>query len=117
MDNGPELDGPDKAPIRWPQLCQPFHIELLDGVEDGARVIQYLQITPAILKAIRVVLPKTTRCLPVGGITPDTMKAYVDAGASGFGLGSALYKPGMSDTQVVAAATAYVAAWQGLTGG
>jgi 2-dehydro-3-deoxyphosphogalactonate aldolase len=84
---------------------------------DALKIFPAELVTPAILKAIRVVLPKTTRFLPVGGITPDTMKPYVDAGASGFGLGSALYKPGMSDAQVVAAATAYVAAWQGLTGG
>jgi 2-dehydro-3-deoxyphosphogalactonate aldolase len=50
--------------------------------------------------------------LPVGGITPQTMAAYVAAGASGFGLGSALYKPGLTVVQVKAHAQAFVLAWR-----
>src|SRR5690349_13119881 len=50
-------------------------------------------ITPPIIKAWRAVLPKVA-ILPVGGITPQTMTPFVAAGAAGFGLGSALYKPG-----------------------
>lgn len=49
---------------------------------------------------MRAVLPKSTLLLPVGGIAPDTMAPYLAAGANGFGLGSALYAPGMSDAQV-----------------
>ena len=45
---------------------------------------------PAVVKAWRAVLPKDAIVLPVGGIKPDNMKPYVDAGANGFGLGSAL---------------------------
>ena len=71
-------------------------------------------VTPAILKAIRVVLPKGTRLLPVGGITPDNMQPYLEAGATGFGLGSALYKPGMAVDDVAAVARQFVAAWEGL---
>ena len=62
----------------------------------------------------KVVLPKATRLLPVGGITPDTMQPFVDAGATGFGLGSALYKPGLTRAEVVARAQAFVAAWKTL---
>ena len=48
--------------------------------------------------------------LPVGSITPDNMAEYWAAGANGFGLGSALYKPGASPAQVAAPATQFAAA-------
>ena len=72
-------------------------------------------ITPKVLKAIGVVLPKGTRLIPFGGITPDTMKAYLDAGASAFGLGSALYTPGMTCDQVLERAKCFVDTWKHLT--
>ena len=78
---------------------------------DALKLFPAELVTPQILKAIRVVLPKTARLLPVGGITPDTMKPYLDAGAGGFGLGSALYVPSMTCEQVVARARDFVAAW------
>jgi len=83
---------------------------------DALKIFPAELVTPAILKAMRVVLPKATRLLPVGGITPNNMKPYLDAGAGGFGLGSALYKPGMSCGEVAAAGQAYVATWQRLAG-
>ncbi|EFH09234.1 2-dehydro-3-deoxy-6-phosphogalactonate aldolase, partial [Teichococcus cervicalis] len=52
-------------------------------------------VTPPVLKAMRAVLPAGTRLLPVGGITPQSMAPFVAAGAAGFGLGSALYAPGL----------------------
>jgi 2-dehydro-3-deoxyphosphogalactonate aldolase len=58
------------------------------------------------------VLPTGCRLLPVGGIKPESMKPYVDAGATGFGLGSALYKPGMTMEQVAKTAHQFVAAWR-----
>ena len=57
-------------------------------------------LPPAILKAWRAVLPAGTRLVPVGGITPETMAPYWAAGAAGFGLGSALYAPGLSADEV-----------------
>lgn len=66
--------------------------------------------SPSVLKAMRAVLPATVRLLPVGGIAPGTMTPWTDAGAAGFGLGSALYKPGMSADEVGANARAFVAA-------
>lgn len=84
---------------------------------DALKLFPAELVTPQILKAIRVVLPKTARLLPVGGITPDTMKPYLDAGAGGFGLGSALYAPGMTCEQVVARAKDFVAAWKQLARG
>lgn len=81
---------------------------------DALKIFPAEMVTPAILKAIRVVLPKGTRLLPVGGITPDNMQPYLEAGATGFGLGSALYKPGMTVDDVAAVARQFVAAWEGL---
>jgi 2-dehydro-3-deoxyphosphogalactonate aldolase len=65
--------------------------------------------TPALLKAQLAVLPRDLPILPVGGITPDNMGPWLDAGASGFGLGSGLYKPGQSAVETLAKARAYVA--------
>lgn len=81
---------------------------------DALKIFPAELITPAILKAMRVVLPKGTRLLPVGGIAPETMAPYVAAGATGFGLGSALYTPGMAADEVAARAQRFVAAWEGL---
>lgn len=69
---------------------------------------------PPVLKAMTSVFPRGTQFLPVGGITPSTMAPYHTAGASGFGLGSALYKPGMSPTEVGANAQAFVTSWREL---
>ncbi|UUL83103.1 2-dehydro-3-deoxy-6-phosphogalactonate aldolase [Sphingomonas qomolangmaensis] len=66
--------------------------------------------SPKVLKAMRAVLPKDLRMLPVGGITPEAMGPWREAGAAGFGLGSALYAPGMTAAQVGERARAFVAA-------
>lgn len=70
-------------------------------------------ITPTVLKAMRAVLPADVPLLPVGGITPDNMGGYLNAGANGFGLGSALYKPGQSAQEVSTAAQRFVQALRG----
>jgi 2-dehydro-3-deoxyphosphogalactonate aldolase len=66
--------------------------------------------SPAVLKAMRAVLPAGVRVFPVGGITPDNMAGWLKAGAAGFGLGSALYTPGSSPEQVSISARQFVAA-------
>lgn len=68
--------------------------------------------SPATLKAMRAVLPPGTRVLPVGGITPETMAPWIGAGAAGFGLGSALYRPGDTAGSVGDRARAFAAAWR-----
>ena len=70
-------------------------------------------VTPTVLKAMRAVLPAEVQLLPVGGITPDNMASYLSAGANGFGLGSALYKPGCTEQQVREAAQRFVQALRG----
>ena len=66
--------------------------------------------SPAVLKALGAVVPGGTRLLPVGGIAPDNMAPWLAAGAAGFGLGSALYKPGMAASEVGDRARAFIAA-------
>jgi 2-dehydro-3-deoxyphosphogalactonate aldolase len=58
------------------------------------------------------VLPHEVALLPVGGITPVNMRSYRDAGASGFGSGSALYSPGATVDDVARRAQAFVEAWR-----
>lgn len=79
---------------------------------DALKLFPAELLTPAVLKALRAVFPPQVLFLPVGGITPQNLPAYRAAGASGFGLGSALYKPGMSASAVAAAAQAFTAAWR-----
>ncbi|TAN30825.1 MAG: 2-dehydro-3-deoxy-6-phosphogalactonate aldolase [Castellaniella sp.] len=69
-------------------------------------------LTPTIVKAWRAVLPHDIRLLPVGGITPDKLQAYLEAGASGFGLGGALYRPGDTAEKVRQNAQAFMSKWQ-----
>jgi 2-dehydro-3-deoxyphosphogalactonate aldolase len=68
---------------------------------------------PAVLKAQRAILPSDVPVLPVGGIAPDNMGPWLDAGADGFGLGSGLYKPGQTAAETLQKAKAYVAAVRG----
>jgi 2-dehydro-3-deoxyphosphogalactonate aldolase len=82
----------------------------------GLKLFPAELVTPAVLKAMRAVLPAGTALLPVGGITPDNMAAYRKAGATGFGIGSALYKPGMTVAEVALQARRFAAAWRALAG-
>ena len=84
----------------------------LDAGAHGLKLFPAEMISPATVKALRAVLPKSAALMPVGGITPDNMSAYRTAGASGFGLGSALYAPGRPEAQVQEMAQAFVRAWQ-----
>ncbi len=87
----------------------------LDAGADALKLFPAEMISPSVVKAIRAVLPKSLRLLPVGGITPDNMAPYVNAGASGFGLGSALYAPGISANEAGVRARRFVAAWRALS--
>ncbi|MXS21451.1 2-dehydro-3-deoxy-6-phosphogalactonate aldolase [Pseudomonas oryzihabitans] len=84
----------------------------LDAGADSLKLFPAEQLGPAVVKAWRAVFPKELALLPVGGITPDNMGPYLAAGANGFGLGSALYKPGLTTAQVSANAQAFAAGWQ-----
>lgn len=93
--------------------------EAFAALGEGADVLKLFpaeQMSPAVVKAWLAVLPAGTVLLPVGGITPDNMKVFLDAGVKGFGLGSGLFKPGMTTADVEERANAYVRAWRELTG-
>ena len=81
---------------------------------DALKLFPAELVTPMVLKAMRAVLPPELRLLPVGGVTPLAMQAYQRAGAAGFGLGSALYAPGMTAAAVAARAGEFVKAWRSL---
>ena len=68
-------------------------------------------LSPAVLKAWRAVLRPPVALVPVGGIVPASVAAYAAAGASGFGLGSALYRSGDSAADVARQAAAFMQAW------
>lgn len=80
----------------------------LDAGAHGLKLFPAEMISPATVKALRAVLPKDAALMPVGGITPDNMTAYLAAGATGFGLGSALYAPGCSAQAVQQQAQMFV---------
>ena len=65
-------------------------------------------VTPAVASALLAVLPKATDLLIVGGVRPETMQPWLDAGATGFGLGGGIYKPGMTAAAVGDRARRYV---------
>ena len=69
--------------------------------------------SPAVVKALLAVLPKGTPLMPVGGITPAGMADWRAAGATGFGIGSALYKPGKTADAVREDALHFAAAYAG----
>lgn len=70
--------------------------------------------SPVTVKAWKAVLPKHVNVYAVGGVTPSNMQAWHDAGCAGFGIGSNIYKPGMTADDVAKSATAFVAAWNDL---
>ena len=65
-------------------------------------------ITPSVVKAMRAVLPTDARVVPVGGVGVDNMADYLEVGANGFGIGSALYKPGKSIPEIRQSARAFI---------
>ncbi len=79
---------------------------------DALKLFPAEMLGPPVLKAWLSVLPRGTRLIPVGGITPTTMAPFVAAGAGGFGLGSALYRPGATAAEVAARARDFATAWQ-----
>jgi 2-dehydro-3-deoxyphosphogalactonate aldolase len=85
--------------------------DAFDALRAGAHGLKLFPAeaaTPAVVKAHRAVLPKGVPLLVVGGVRPDAMRPWLDAGATGFGLGSGVYKPGQSAQETQMRARAYV---------
>lgn len=75
---------------------------------DALKLFPGEMLTPAVLKALRAVFARDVLMIPVGGVSEKTMPDYWAAGADGFGIGSALYKPGMTAADVTDRARALV---------
>jgi 2-dehydro-3-deoxyphosphogalactonate aldolase len=87
--------------------------EAFAALDAGAHTLKLFPAeaaTPKVMKAMRAVLPKDVPFLVVGGVTPESVPGWMDAGADGFGLGGGLYKPGQSAEETLAKARAYVEA-------
>jgi 2-dehydro-3-deoxyphosphogalactonate aldolase len=87
--------------------------EAFTGLEAGAHALKLFPAeaaSPAVARAQRAVLPQQVPLIVVGGVRPESMAPYLDAGADGFGLGSSLYCPGQSPAEVSAQAAGYVRA-------
>jgi 2-dehydro-3-deoxyphosphogalactonate aldolase len=85
--------------------------EAFDALRSGATGLKLFPAegaSPAVVKGQRAVLPKDVPLLVVGGVKPDAMQPWLDAGANGFGLGGGLYVPGQSAEDTAAKARAYV---------
>lgn len=77
----------------------------------GLKLFPAEAIGVAGLRALRTVLPPATHVFPVGGVRPEQVGEWVRAGATGFGIGSALYKPGVGADEVAVQARRYIEAW------
>ncbi|HLX03448.1 MAG TPA: 2-dehydro-3-deoxy-6-phosphogalactonate aldolase [Trinickia sp.] len=85
--------------------------EAFAALKNGADVLKMFpaeQLGPHVVKAWRAVIAAQVPLVPVGGVAPDNMGPFLAAGANGFGLGSALYKPGQSAATTAAHAKAFV---------
>ena len=87
--------------------------EAFTAIEAGAHTLKLFPAeaaTPKVVKAMRAVLPRDVPLVVVGGVSPDSIAAWLEAGANGFGLGSGLYKPGQNAADTLTKARAYAAA-------
>lgn len=105
----------DRGMLALPGVATPTEaFRALDAGAHGLKLFPAEMIPPGVVKAMRSVLPADVHLLPVGGITPANMAAYVQAGATGFGIGSQLFQPGMDAAAVRQSAAAFMQARQSL---
>ena len=96
----------------WPGVFTPTEcFAALDAGADGLKIFPASMMGTGGLKAIRAILPPGTQVYAVGGAGPENFGEWLDATADGFGLGSSLYKPGMSIADIAARARDTVAAY------
>lgn len=94
--------------------------EAFTAIRAGARHLKLFPAeaaSPVTVKAWKAVLPGDVRVYAVGGVTPDNMQAWSNAGCAGFGIGSNIYKPGLTAEDVEHNAARFVAAWNGIKRG
>jgi 2-dehydro-3-deoxyphosphogalactonate aldolase len=79
---------------------------------DALKLFPAEAAAPALIRALRAVMVETIPLIPVGGITPLNLRTWIDAGAAGAGIGSALYSPGCTVSQVYERAVSFVSTWR-----
>lgn len=101
-------------------LCAPgvgTASEAFTALRAGAQALKLFPAevwAPQGLKALKSVLPEATPLWPVGGVTPQSLATWTAAGATGFGIGSQLYRPGADAAEVGDRARQFIAAWSAL---
>ena len=101
----------------WPGVMTPTEaFAALDAGATGLKLFPGELIGPAGLRAMRAVLPRDAALFAVGGVSAQNMGEWWQAGAAGFGIGSALYKPGDDRAAVAAKAGALAAAFDRASG-
>ena len=101
----------------WPGVLTPTEcFAAIKAGADGLKIFPASVIGSDGIKAVRAVLPADMPVYAVGGVGPDDFAVYAKAGCDGFGLGSGIYKPGMTADDVSKAAKAYVAAHDAVFG-
>lgn len=99
----------------WPGALTPTEcFAALAAGATGLKIFPASILGPEGVKAMRAVLPAETQVYAVGGAGAANFAEWRRAGANGFGIGSALYAPGLSVAEVAARAKALVAAWDAL---
>lgn len=111
MNRSVGLRAIERGAIWCPGVLTPT--EAFEALELGASVLKFFpaeMVPPRAVAAMRAVLPGNATLAVVGGISPDKMAAYIDAGANSFGLGSALFKPSYDLSELMVRATAFMKA-------
>lgn len=97
----------------WPGVMTPTEcFAALAAGADGLKIFPASLIGPDGLRAIRAVLPKGTQVYAVGGAGASNFGEWINAGADGFGIGTALFTPGLTVAEIAARAGAIVAAYR-----
>ncbi|WP_120631275.1 2-dehydro-3-deoxy-6-phosphogalactonate aldolase [Ruegeria sp. EL01] len=96
----------------WPGIYTPTEaFAALKAGATGLKLFPGVMAGPSGLAALRPVLPNDALVFAVGGAGPENFGQWIKAGADGFGIGSALYKPGMQVAEIADRAAQIVIAY------